>query len=68
MALADVFDALISRRVYKPPMTLDQATNIICDGRGSHFDPEIVDAYLACQDQFADIAIRYADPEPAVTV
>ena len=65
MALADVFDALVSRRVYKPPMTLEQATKIICDGRGSHFDPEIVDAYLACKDQFADIAVRYADPEPA---
>ena len=63
MALADVFDALMSRRVYKPPMTLEQATAIILEGRGSHFDPEVVDAYLACKDQFAEIAARYVDPE-----
>jgi putative two-component system response regulator len=63
MALADVFDALMSRRVYKPPMTLEQATTIIIEGRGSHFDPEVVDAYLACQDRFAEIAARFADPE-----
>ena len=63
MALADAFDALMSRRVYKPPMTLEQATAIILEGRGSHFDPEVVDAYLACKDQFAEIASRYVDPE-----
>jgi putative two-component system response regulator len=63
MALADVFDALMSRRVYKPPMTLEQATTIILEGRGSHFDPDVVDAYLACKDRFAEISSRYADPE-----
>jgi putative two-component system response regulator len=64
MALADVFDALISRRVYKPPMSLEQATGIIEQGRGSHFDPEVVDAFLACHDQFAAIAARFPDIEP----
>ncbi len=62
MALADVFDALISRRVYKPPMDIDDATKIIVEGSGKHFDPDIVDAFLACRDQFAKIAQRYADP------
>jgi putative two-component system response regulator len=62
MALADVFDALMSRRVYKPPMTLEKTTEIILEGRGKHFDPDVVDAYLACRDQFADIAVRFADP------
>ncbi|ANQ85667.1 two-component system response regulator [Azoarcus olearius] len=63
MALADVFDALISRRVYKAPMSLDEATRIIVEGRGRHFDPEIVDAFLECKDQFAEIAARYVDEE-----
>ena len=63
MALADVFDALMSRRVYKPPMTLDEATKIILEGRGKHFDPAVVDAFVACRDQFAEIAARFADHE-----
>ena len=63
MALADVFDALMSRRVYKAPMTLDETTQIILDGRGKHFDPDVVDAYLACRDKFAEIARRFADPD-----
>jgi putative two-component system response regulator len=63
MALADVFDALMSRRVYKAPMTLDETTRIILDGRGKHFDPDVVDAYLACRDKFAEIARRFADPD-----
>jgi len=65
MALADVFDALISRRVYKAPMSLEQATAIIVEGRGKHFDPEVVDAYLACRERFAEIAARFPDPEAA---
>ncbi len=63
MALADVFDALMSRRVYKPPMTLEEATEIILQGRGTHFDPDVVDAFMACRTEFADIAHRYADHE-----
>ncbi|WP_295441005.1 two-component system response regulator [uncultured Thiodictyon sp.] len=63
MALADVFDALMTRRVYKPPMGLAQTTQIIMEGRGTHFDPEVVDAFVACRDQFAEIAARYVDPE-----
>ena len=64
MALADVFDALISKRVYKPTLSLADTTAIIVEGRGVHFDPDVVDTYLALQDQFAEIARRYADPEP----
>ncbi len=61
MALADVFDALICRRHYKAAFSLERATELIVEGRGSHFDPDIVDAYLAERDQFADIARRYSD-------
>jgi len=61
MAVADVFDALITRRVYKPPMPLEQAAQIILDGKGRHFDPAIVAAFEACLDHFVHIATRYAD-------
>jgi putative two-component system response regulator len=61
MALADVFDALISKRAYKPAFPLDRATAIINEGRGRHFDPDVVDAYLAHLDEFAAISARYAD-------
>lgn len=62
MALADVYDALISARVYKPAMSHADASAIIIAERGKHFDPDIVDAFLARQDDFRDIASRYADP------
>jgi putative two-component system response regulator len=66
MAVADVYDALISRRVYKPPFPHAQAVAIIREGRGKHFDPEVVDAFLAIQDACHAIAMRYADSEAAV--
>ncbi len=61
MALADVFDALISFRVYKAPMSFDEARDIIAAGRGQHFDPDIADAFLAGYDRFREIALRYRD-------
>lgn len=61
MALADVFDALICRRVYKEAMPIEQATEIIVAGRGKHFDPDVVDAFLACRDEFLEIAHRFRD-------
>ena len=63
MALADVFDALISRRVYKEPFTLEKATAIILEGRGSHFDPDVVDAFLVERETFQAIAARYVDTD-----
>lgn len=62
MALADVFDALMTRRVYKPALDLDSTTRIIAEGRGAHFDPDVVDAFLAGRADFAAIADRLADP------
>jgi putative two-component system response regulator len=61
MAVADVFDALISRRVYKQAMPYEQAATIIRAGRGLHFDPDIVDAFDANYEQFLAIAERFAD-------
>ena len=63
MAVADVFDALISARPYKPPMTLDKALQIIRDGCGSHFDPAVVSALEACLPEFERIARTWADTE-----
>ncbi|QLG89188.1 response regulator [Chitinibacter bivalviorum] len=62
MALADVYDALLSRRVYKPPFSHQMSVDIIKQGRNSHFDPDLVDAFLQVADQFEQIAIEYADP------
>jgi putative two-component system response regulator len=63
MAIADVYDALISRRVYKPGMPHGQAVEIIREGRGSHFDPDICDAFLANAEQFQAIAEQFADSD-----
>lgn len=61
MALADVYDALISRKVYKEPMTHEQAIDVIQQVRGKHFDPDVVDAFLALEQQFHAIAVSYDD-------
>jgi putative two-component system response regulator len=61
MAVADVYDALISKRVYKPAFSHAKAIKIIVDQRGTHFDPAIVDAFLRLSDQFLQIALHYSD-------
>ena len=66
MALADVYDALVSRRVYKPPFPHARSVEIIREGRGKHFDPDMVDAFLEIHDEFRAIAERFADSETDV--
>lgn len=63
MAVADVYDALISRRVYKEGMTHEEAIAIITDSAGTHFDPDIVEAFLSIDDEFRRIALRYTDSD-----
>ena len=63
MALADVFDALISVRVYKPALSFNAAHAIIADGRGVHFDPDVTDAFLGNFNQFVAIAERYRESD-----
>jgi putative two-component system response regulator len=58
MAIADVYDALISPRPYKGPMSTATARGIIADGSGSHFDPALVEVFLKVEEGFASIA-RY---------
>lgn len=61
MAIADVYDALISKRVYKPPFPHEKAVAIIKEGRGNHFDPTMVDCFFEVAEQFNDIALTYQD-------
>ncbi len=61
MAVADVFDALISKRVYKLAFPFSQAKDTIAARRGRHFDPDVVDAFLAGFENFVDIAERTRD-------
>jgi putative two-component system response regulator len=63
MALADVYDALISRRIYKKAAPHAQAVQIIVDGRGTHFDPDVIDAFVAIDREFREIADRFADSD-----
>jgi putative two-component system response regulator len=61
MALADVFDALTMRRIYKRPWSTPEATSHIVGESGRHFDPAIVAAFERVQEQFAAIAVQLAD-------
>lgn len=63
MAVADVYDALISKRVYKDAMSHERALQIMSAGRGTHFDPDILDAVMAIQDEFRAIAVKYQDAD-----
>lgn len=63
IAVADVYDALISAKVYKAGVPHDRAVQIIFGERGSHFDPDVVDAFIEVQDEFVAIAQRLADTD-----
>jgi putative two-component system response regulator len=65
MAVADVYDALISARVYKPAMPHEQALQIIASGAGAAFDPDVASAFLGAVDEFTRIARELADDRPA---
>ncbi len=60
MAIADVFDALVSKRSYKEPFTIDQAMNIIQEGAGKHFDPELVKIFVDAKEEAGKIAAEHA--------
>jgi len=61
MALADSYDALTSKRVYKSEIPHEKAVEIIVGEKGSHFDPEVVDAFLEVKESFRQISLKYAD-------
>jgi putative two-component system response regulator len=60
-AVADVFDALSTRRVYKPAFPLEKCFAILEEGRGSQFDPQVLDAFFGAREQIVTIQIRYAE-------
>ncbi len=63
MAIADVYDAMVSKRVYQAPLSHDKAVQIIKNGKGTLFDPDVVDAFLELEAAFHNIALTYADYE-----
>jgi adenylate cyclase len=63
MAIADVYDALISERCYKPPFSHDKAMAIILEEKGNSFDPVIVDAFCQIEDKILEIARAFQDTE-----
>jgi putative two-component system response regulator len=66
VALADVYDALTSKRVYKDAFSHKQARKLILTGSGTQFDPDIVDAFLAVESQFLAVREQFADEVPAL--
>ena len=62
-AVADVFDALSSKRPYKPAFPREKCFQILEEGRGTHFDPQVLDAFFACGEDIVAIQIQYADVE-----
>jgi putative two-component system response regulator len=58
-AIADVFDALTSRRPYKEPFSIEKSMSIIMEGRGSHFDPDVLDAFIAVKDEILSIKDQF---------
>jgi putative two-component system response regulator len=67
MAIADVYDALVTRRVYKPAFPHEQAVAIVREGRGTHFDPELVDGFLEIAGRFDTVAREFSDADAAVS-
>jgi len=63
MAVADVYDAFISRRVYKSPLTHEQALDLMAPERGRHFDPDILDGLLAIEKGFQQISQQFGDDD-----
>ena len=67
-AIADVFDALTSSRPYKAPFSVEKSFAIILDGRGTHFDPDVVDAFFAIKDEILSIKEKYKDKGESLLV
>lgn len=63
ISIADVFDALVAKRCYKEPLSVDAAYEVIMDGRGTNFDPYIVDVFVQCKEQITEIYNKYETEE-----
>jgi putative two-component system response regulator len=58
MAVSDVYDALRSKRPYKPAFTHEKSCEIIMEGAGRHFDPAVIEAFMAVEAEFAEISLK----------
>ncbi len=67
-AVADVFDALSTKRPYKPAFELEKSLEIIKSDTGSHFDPDVIDAFFSCQDEVIEIKEKYSDDTESLLV
>ena len=67
LALGDVYDAHISKRVYKEAFSHSESREIILSGSGKRFDPDIVEAFVSLEDEFIAISKRYVDTEKETT-
>ena len=65
MAVADVYDALVSKRCYKEPMSFEQAADIMCENMGTQFDPNMESVFLGCRAQLEDYYRQHAETETA---
>lgn len=61
MALADVYDAMTSKRCYKDAYSHEKVKKIICEERGKHFDPVLVDSFLRLEEQWVEVLEKFAD-------
>jgi len=61
--VADAYDAMVSRRIYKEPIPHDEAARIIVKGKGTLFDPDVVDAFLRVESQWRQVSIELADSD-----
>jgi putative two-component system response regulator len=61
MAVADVFDALLTRRPYKEPVPIDEVVAMMKASSGGHFDPEVIEAFMVILPQLMEVALRHAD-------
>lgn len=66
VAIADVFDALTSKRPYREPLTVEEAFNIIKEGKGTHFDPQVVDVFFESEQEILSIKERFSDTDESL--
>ena len=62
VTIVDVFDALIHKRVYKSEIPIEEAIGLMREGRGTHFDPELLDLFFSLKDQMTEIAYDFSNP------
>ena len=68
VSIADVYDALVSERVYKPAFPHEQCVSMIREGAGTQFDPELVKVFLSIERRFADVSDRIRENDPSLSM